>query len=429
MPLLALIALAGAALLTSIPPGALFLGWLFVAPLVQLPPNPTALGQALNWGVYIAPILLFVALTVARPDRSRRSSKVDWLPAAYVAYVFVAMYLTSDLVQTNPFGALKALVTIVGIGAILYYFLVIGPGTVVTPQGVVATLMAAAVLQGLMAMIEVATGWNLWNFRDWQEAGGAARAVATLSNPGVLGIFLGTAIVYAVTVLTWDGPRSLRRPSWVVLAVCVPGLLATLTRGPILATAVVVILLLLLGQARIVGWSVLAGFSIAFLFLLPTLRETDLYRERVAETANVRFREAVRDWSLRLAADKPLFGWGYGSFDRAKNTSGFYSQGVPIRSILAYTSHDTYLTLLVELGAIGLLLFASPFLVLGYMGVARARAPGPDRWLIVGALGSLLVILLTGNTLDFRFFSIAQALPFLFLVILRRTVAAPPAIN
>jgi O-antigen ligase len=201
--------------------------------------------------------------------------------------------------------------------------------------------------------------------------------------------------------------------------------MATLTRGPIVAAAVAVVGVLVLSRARLLGIGVLAISVLAVAFMLPTLRSTELYRDRVADSANVRFREVVRDWSLRLAAEKPVFGWGYGSFDRVKNTSGFHAEGVPIRNVLTYTSHDTYLTLLVELGLVGLLLFASPFLVLGFMGVARARAPGPDRWLLVAGLGSLLVIFLTANTLDFRFFSLAQVLPFVYLAILRRGTAAP----
>ena len=80
-----------------------------------------------------------------------------------------------------------------------------------------------------------------------------------------------------------------------------------------------------------------------------------------------------------------------------------------------------------ELGGLGLALLMLPFVYYGWKGMIRARAPAPDRWIVVAALGSLLVIFLTALTLDFRFFSIAQMLPFLFLAVLRRTVSVPPA--
>jgi O-antigen ligase len=160
--------------------------------------------------------------------------------------------------------------------------------------------------------------------------------------------------------------------------------------------------------------------------LLPSFRNTELYEQRVADTVNVQGRAVLQDWSLRLAAQKPVFGWGYGSFDQAKNTSGFYAEGVPIRNVLQYTSHDTYLTVLVELGALGILLLVGPFAVLGLQALARSRIATPDRWLNAACLGSLVVVFLTSSTVDFRFFSFAQILPFVFLAILRRTTGTAP---
>jgi O-antigen ligase len=229
----------------------------------------------------------------------------------------------------------------------------------------------------------------------------------------------------AVAILVWNGPRSLRRLSWAVLFAAAPGLLLTLTRGPVLATAIALVLLLLLGRARVVGLAVLAVGAIAIVLLLPSLRDTEVYQARVADRVNLQGRAALQDWSLRLAAEKPVFGWGYGSFDRAKNTSGFSTEGVPIRYVLQYTSHNTYLTVLVELGGLGLLLLSGGFLVLGVQALAHARVASQDRWLVAAALGALVVIFLTASTVDFRFFSFAQVLPFLFLAMLRRVAATP----
>jgi O-antigen ligase len=272
-------------------------------------------------------------------------------------------------------------------------------------------------------MVEFATGWNLWYTTGWQGIEGGSRVVATLANPGVLGVLLGVAIVVAVAILTWNGPRHLRKLSWATLLVCTPGLLATLTRGPILATIAVVVLLLLLGRARLVGLGVLAVSAIALVLLLPSFRSTETYKQRVAQKATVEIRVALREVSLTLVAEKPAFGWGYGSFDRAKNATEFSIEGIPIRSVLETTSHDSYLTKLVELGILGFLLFAAPFLVLGYRGL-RQRARGPDSWLVIASVASLLVIYLTASTLDFRFFSFAQMLPYVFLAILRRETSA-----
>ncbi|WP_332699846.1 hypothetical protein, partial [Halalkalibacter lacteus] len=78
---------------------------------------------------------------------------------------------------------------------------------------------------------------NLWGDTHWHEAG-LARTVGTLVNPAVLGMFIGVGFVFALAVLAWDGPRRLRRLSWAMVIVGVPGLLFTLTRAPVLATAI-----------------------------------------------------------------------------------------------------------------------------------------------------------------------------------------------
>ena len=88
--------------------------------------------------------------------------------------------------------------------------------------------------------------------------------------------------------------------------------------------------------------------------------------------------------------------------------------------MLDFTSHNTYLTMLVELGGIGLLLFASPFVVLAVAGVVRARRPTDDRWLIVAAVVSLGVVALSAMTFDLRFFSFAQVLTWILLALLAR---------
>lgn len=427
LPLIALTGLVGLVILASLPPSVLFIGWFALAPYLQSSADVSALGRLLTWALYTGPALLLLVLTVARRDQSARLSRVDFLPAAYAAYALASIALTTNLLRSNTVGTAKAFLVIVAIGAIVYYYLTIGPGSKVSSQLIFVALLVGAVVQGVLAMVEYATAWNLWHDTGWHGVLGGGRVVSTLANPGVLGMFLGTGIATAVAILTWRGPRTLRRLSWVVLAVAVPGLLATLTRGPILATAIAVVLLLLLGRARLLGFGVLVVGAVALVLLLPSFKKTDVYQNRVAEKSNVQFRQVIQDWSIRLAAQKPLFGWGYGSFDRVKNTSGFDAEGVPIRNVLEYTSHDTYLTILVELGGLGLLLLVAPFLYLGIKSIMRVRVRGPDSWLIAASLASLLVIFLSASTLDFRFFSLALALPFVFLAVLRRATAASEA--
>ena len=122
-----------------------------------------------------------------------------------------------------------------------------------------------------------------------------------------------------------------------------------------------------------------------------------------------------------------MLGWGFGSYDRVKSSADFpYVPGLP-GNIYLYarenTSHDTYLTILVELGLVGLLLLLGPFVVIVARALARARSIAADRWIVAAACGSLIVVVLNGMTLDYRFFSFVPALSFVMLAILRRVTS------
>ena len=429
MLLLGILALAWAAVLINLPASALVPGWFFLAPLFQTSADETAAGRALTWALYIAPALIMLVLTLFRRERVLRTTAVDFLPGAYVVYVVVSLALTSDILQTSPVGSLKAIFTILAIGPVVYYYLTLGPGVRVSAERIVAAIMVAGIAQGVLALVDRATGWNPWGDSGWQSFDSGSRTVATLGNPAVLGMFLGVAIACAVATLAWRGPGSLRRVSWLVLVICTPGLLTTLTRGPIVATAVAVLVpLVLVRRTRVLGVSVLAVGAVALALLAPSFQKTEVYQQRVSQRETVETRVALQDWSFRLAAQKPVFGWGYGSFDRVKNTAGFSAEGIAIASVLEATSHDTYLTILVELGLVGLLLLILPFVIVAFRAIA-SRARGRGEWIVATSLCSLFVIALTASTLDYRFFSFALMLPFVFLALLRRTTASSAAIR
>ena len=84
------------------------------------------------------------------------------------------------------------------------------------------------------------------------------------------------------------------------------------------------------------------------------------------------------------------------------------------------TSHDSFLTILVETGLVGLLVYLVPWAALLARGVERARAPSPERWLLLVGLTIPVVYGLSAATFDMRFFSYPQVLPWLALGLLRR---------
>jgi O-antigen ligase len=222
-------------------------------------------------------------------------------------------------------------------------------------------------------------------------------------------------------VLCWQGPLTLRRLAVAMLVVGVPGLYATKTRGPMLATLIAGALCLLLSaRSRLPGIGIVALVSLLLVVFWPQIETSSTFRNRFDNRQNVDARIVLQNVSIRLAEKKPIFGWGYDSFDRVKFDVPVASRGIPLTQALQSTSHDTYLTILVEYGLVGLVLFVLPWIPILARGVSWARARSPDRWLVVAAIASILVLAVDGATLDYRFFSFAPMLAWLFLALVRR---------
>jgi O-antigen ligase len=184
-----------------------------------------------------------------------------------------------------------------------------------------------------------------------ETSSGGLNQIVTLASPGVLGGFIGIGVVLATALLVWDGPRQLRRLAVVTIVVSIPGMYFTLTRGPIVATVAVVFLVLMTRPgSRLLAFVLLILATAILGSTWSRLSSSTVYRDRVARTNTVEIRAAIDRISLQLAERRPIFGWGYGSFDRVKEL-GTVTGRISRTEVLASTSHNTFLTILVEHGA------------------------------------------------------------------------------
>jgi O-antigen ligase len=133
----------------------------------------------------------------------------------------------------------------------------------------------------------------------------------------------------------------------------------------------------------------------------------------------------LQDVSIKLIERKPLLGWGYDSFDRVKYNVSVPSPQLPLSQALQSTSHDTYLTILVEYGALGFAIFVLPWIAIFLRGLSKVRKPAPDRWFLAAMLASIVLLAVNAATLDYRFFSFVPMLGWLSLALVRRRLAEP----
>lgn len=410
-----LAALAVVAVELSLKPEQLFLFWLFVAPFLQ----DVGTGRAehlLRIGLYSAPPLLFLAWTMLH-RRTVRGSFVDLLPAGYAAYVVGSALLAG--VNVSATQVFSVVVT----GVIVYYFCAfcsLGEGI---ERRIVRVLLASTAIVSVVVEVGKLAGHGFGYQAD--TSANVERAVGPLGNSGVLGTVVGVGIVLALATLVWGGPQSLRRLAYFSLLVNLPALYLTLTRGPLIAVGAVS-LLIVLSRTRTRGPAVLAGIVVALVVagLWTSISSSPLYRDRFSNQSNVEDRVIIDRWSLELAGRKPLLGWGYGSFDEVKDAAHLptESSSVTYAEVIQYTSHNTYLTILVELGGIGLFLLLVPWLVIGRSSLALIGADPSNAWIVVGFLGVLGVWIISAGTFDVRFFALTWVLPWLAVGVLRRMV-------
>jgi hypothetical protein len=347
---------------------------------------------------------------------------MDIFPAAFLLLAVLSIFLESDA-GVSWVKPIDDLYRGVGIGVIAYYFCALGPVGPAPWTRLTGALLSSSIVVSGMALLEKVTGWTLWGLgnSDWHT--GVFRVVGPFGNPDVLGTFLGAAIVLATAIVIWNGPRRLRLVSLATLVIAPPAVFLTYTRAPIIATGLaVVVLLASRPRIRIVAAGVLVVAATLLAAEWGSISQTSVYQQRAADAQNIYGRELLASWSLQLASKHPLIGSGYDSFDRVKNAAGLSSGGIDASGGLAYTSHDTFLTVLVELGGLGLVLLLWPFLRVMLASLRRAYRDPPRRWLFAGWLGVVAVYFFNAATIDMRFFSFVAALPWIALGLLRRAL-------
>jgi O-antigen ligase len=283
---------------------------------------------------------------------------------------------------------------------------------------VARSLLWGGIIVALLALVDGTSGWNLWN----NEVGGGnqiRRAVSTFTSPGALGTYLGAGLAFAAAILVWDAPRSLKRPAIMLIIVSVPALYFTYTRGPVLGVLVVSIFMLLTAnRARWASLLVITAVGVGVLAGWNEITSSASYRDRLGVTETVRTRVKIQDLSLELVRQKPWFGWGYNTFDQAKLTSLKRDPKIDY-----LTSHDTYLTVLVELGIVGLALIVLPWLKIGWRAVEAGWRRSADPWIVGASVGATAAYAIGAFTYDVRFFSFVSALPWISLGLARNVLA------
>jgi O-antigen ligase len=294
----------------------------------------------------------------------------------------------------------------------------------------IAVLVTLGTVVAGCAVVESATAYNVfdeWLRVGWLTAipqadvgeigrGGATRALASASHPIPLGVLLAMLIPLAAYLAHRD-----RR--WLVSVIVLPaGMLATVSRTPLIMLAVILLVLAFLRPAESIRLlAVLILGTAALLVSSPSSVEAageaffpqgGILAEQsgsaggnvVARGRLADLRPVFNDW-----VHEPIVGQGFGSrpVDGRENSlgDGRYS-GV---------LDDQWLDLLLETGAVGVAAWGALFFLLIRGLRERAKVPDDVGMLCVALLASLLAFVVAMFFLDA--FGFPQLVFFAFVVI------------
>ncbi|SFO77155.1 O-antigen ligase [Geodermatophilus dictyosporus] len=241
---------------------------------------------------------------------------------------------------------------------------------------------------------------------------GSPRATGPLEDPNDLAYVI-TAAVPIVLLAVRKAARPLTSLAWgAVLALLLVGALATLSRGGIIATTLVLVWALARGlvPARFLAaaGALLAALAVPILVLAQDVVQQALDQKTYIAASNVDTRLLRWQAAARMLADNPLLGVGPGGF------RGGYVEysGFAELAELTPVAHEMYLEVGAELGLTALLLFVGGIvaaLVASENAVRRRRADRAaerDPWLLaaLAVQGSLLAVCVSSVFLSEQYY-------------------------
>jgi O-antigen ligase len=235
-----------------------------------------------------------------------------------------------------------------------------------------AVLAGLALLFAAIGFVEYSTRTLLLNPKviASNQFESSFRVNSLFFDPNIYGRFLMLVMLGVTGVLLWTRRRREELGAAVVLAVLWAGLLLTFSQS---SMAALLVGLAVLGGLR---WSLRAArrlaaaaviVGVAIVVIAPGALRLDLGSSKSADTATSGRYELIKG-GLRLFADRPVYGWGAGSFPRE-----FRRHEKASAQKATSASHTIPITVAAEQGLIGLALY------LTLLGAALRRLFGAAR--------------------------------------------------
>ena len=356
----------------------------------------------------ILTIFLLLPILIASRKGDRRPANVftfpDWLVVGYVLLQSVLVIRDSEFTNVLRVAVQLALFVLIP-----YFAFSRAITSVADVRKVFLAFIIAALPIALLAVFELVRNWHIYGSIQFAWGGpiiylrraGLLRASVTSGNSIVLGFIL--MVAFGCVLAVWK--KAKRRLREIVLVSIALGLFASLSRGPWVGCAALLIVFLATGPNAVsnVGKIALLGVSgIALVLLMPGFgRLMDLlpFVGKVDEQ-NITYRQQLFENAMEVIARNPLFGTP--DF-RSTQEMLEMAQGEGIIDIV-----NTYLEIAMKSGLVGVGMFAGVFvsILFGLRRVQKFHAVSdPDYGDYVRAsmaiIVGIMITIATVSSLDF----------------------------
>jgi O-antigen ligase len=338
-------------------------------------PTPTVSAVKLLGALLMASFLIKV---VAQRQRLR-FPQISYAVGAFVLLVTVSLIFSPD-----PGG---------GGGTLLRYYLFAGFFFLMI-QLVHDTAGVMRVLRVISLSVTAAAIWGLVLFFQ----GSTERAAGPISDPNDFAFLMATVLPLVVYLIVADRRW---RPVWVA---CFPlvlaAMLATLSRGGLVAIGALLVWALVTGRIKVGGLlmstaALVVVVGAGLLLFSPVINERLSEKGKIA-SANVASRDALWRGAIAMSMDHPLTGVGPGRFG-VESTD--YVRDNPI-VLQDPVTHNSYLQILAESGPLALAAFLA-FLAGSWASVSRLHrrceaAENPAGMRLATAVQAALLVAIVG---------------------------------
>lgn len=267
--------------------------------------------------------------------------------------------------------------------AIAVYYIAID---VVQTRRDLRVLLVGLLVAGLWMSIGQIVSFGLAAVHHSIAVGAAPAFLNTSANS--VALFLEPPLAFATGLLLFDDDRRARWISAAGAALILVAMLTTLSRGAVVAMAVLVAI----AVASLPTWRARFATTAVALAAVILFLSIPLIRARVATVQfSILLRDSLYQQAFHVLAQRPIFGAGI---------SGYPVRAAPFRppkQTVELYPHNLWLTTWSELGLLGLIAFAVIFFGLLWRGIRSIRqSEGFPRAVIWGAVGALALYLVHG---------------------------------